>query len=43
MKIRCWVILMLFNLFILLLLVAVYLYFRLNAANEYIRYESRLY
>ena len=36
MKIRCWVILMLFNLFILLLLVAVYLYFRLNAANEYI-------
>ena len=27
---------MLVNLFILLLLVAVYLYFRLNAANEYI-------
>ena len=36
MKIRCWGILMLVNLFILLLLVAVYLYFRLNAANEYI-------
>ena len=36
MKIRCWVILMLVNLFILLLLVAVYLYFRLDAANKYI-------
>ena len=36
MKIKCWGILMLVNLFILLLLVAVYLYFRLNAANEYI-------
>ena len=36
MKIRCWVILMLVILFVLLLLVAVYLYFRLNAANEYI-------
>lgn len=36
MKIKCWGILMLVNLFILFLLVAVYLYFRLNAANEYI-------
>lgn len=36
MKIRCWVILMLVNLFILVLLVAIYFYSRLDAANNYI-------
>lgn len=36
MKIKCWVIMMFFNLLILVHLVAVYLYSRLDTANKYI-------
>lgn len=36
MNIKCWVIMMFLNLFILVLLVAIYFYSRLDAANNYI-------